>query len=307
MKERIVIVFLIFCIFSLCSCATTGIHSRERQYNKARTLLADEEFNKTIEYLSPKIEDQEDWRYYFYRGFAYYYQNDYVHALADFNRAITLEDQYPLLFVNRGNVYFKSGLPRKALEDYQQGLTHFDVADREKVLNGLVFQKKDIEGDFLEQTITNESIEGKRGKAILLYNMGFVYEDMKDMKDAFKHYTLSLETDNTYVPAYYRRGIAYLKKKQLTKALDDFNEAIRLAPQHASLYCIRGETYRGLKQYDRALTDFDRALSRNTQFARAYYCRSLTLKALDRGQEAKSDFLQALELGFKPSKSKIII
>jgi len=294
-------------MFSLCGCATTRLHSREYHYNKARELLQNEEYNETVEYLTEKTENWGDWRCYFYRGFAYYYLNNYDQALTDFNMAIAMEDRYPLLFANRGNVYFKLGKSQSAIADYQKAIELFDVKDREKVISGVVFQKKDIQGDFLEQSITNESIEGNRGKALLLYNMGYVYENSKDMKDALTHYTRSIEMDDTYVPAYYRRGITYLKKNELAHALDDFNKALALAPEHAALYCIRGETYRGLKQYDHALADFDKALSLNPDFGRAYYCRSLTLKVVDRGREAKSDFLKALELGFKPSKSGIII
>jgi len=288
-------------------CATTGFHSREYHYNKARELLEGERYTDAVDYLTAEAKKCDDWRFYFYRGFAYYYLDKYDKALTDYNMAIAMEDEYPLLFANRGNTYFKLGKSNKAIDDYERGIELFDKGTRERIIRGVVFQRKDIKGDYLEQAITDETIEGKRGKAVLFYNIGYVYENKKDIKDTIINYDLAIETDDTYVPAYYRRGMTYLKKNELDKALDDFSRAVLLSPDQASLYCIRGETYRAMKKYDLALANFSKAISLNPNFGRAYYCRSLTLKVLDRGDEAKVDFLKSLELGFKPSKSEIVL
>ena len=66
-----VFALLLLVVFVCTGCSTTRVHKREIQYIKARDLLEEERYKDAVAYLNDKLEEVEDWRYYYYRAFAY--------------------------------------------------------------------------------------------------------------------------------------------------------------------------------------------------------------------------------------------
>jgi len=226
--------------------------------------------------------------------------------MKDFNKAIELEENYPLLYANRANIYFKNGKYNNALADYTKALEIIDEGECE-IIGGVVMQKKDIQGDLFEQTVDDTSICGESGRAVLLYNIGLTHENRKDLVDAENYYAQSIETNAEYAPAYYSHGILQLRKGEFDAALANFDKAVELVPDHASVYCIRGETLRVLEQPAQALEDFNKAIELNPEFGRAFFCRSLVYKEKGEMELAKQDFEASKGLKFKAKKHKLVL
>jgi len=300
-----VMVSLVGMVF-LTGCSTTKPYARERQYEKVRSMLEDREFSDAADYATKKLEAGDDWRLLFYRAFAFYHLDDYDNARADFDRALALEDAYPLLYVNRGNLNARLGAYDEALADYAAAVTAFDAKDREQILGGVIFQKKDITGETLDFTIDSRAVEGAYGKAFAYYNSGLVYEKKKDLESARAAYNQSLDCDATFVPSLYARGVVALRLGTYDAAAADFTAALGEAPAYASIWCMRGEAYRALGKNEDAVRDYSEALVRNPEFGRAYYCRGLAYEALGEEARAVADFQCAERLGFDPAREQFL-
>lgn len=298
---------LCLCVSFFSACSTTRLSKNESNYARAREYLEKGQNDEAIELLDEALRQDKDWRYFFYRAMAYQFKGQMVSALGDFNEAAEREDSYPLIFANRGNVHVALGHYEKAFADYERAATLFDKKDRLQIIGGVIIQKRDVEGDLLDKTVTHDVIEEDTGKATVLFNMGLVNELQKDLKEALLYYSKAIAVDENYVMPYYRRGMLYMRRGLFEKALGDFDKAIELKPDYAALYCVRGEVYRLQEEYLKALADFDSALNLNPQFGRAYFCRSLTLKKLGKDIESKQDFMRSKTLGFEPKDHKFFI
>ncbi|MBU6452899.1 MAG: tetratricopeptide repeat protein [Cyanobacteria bacterium REEB67] len=68
------------------------------------------------------------------RGTAHSELKEYTAALADFDRAITLDSKSHLAYNNRGVVFFRQGQPEKAIPDFDKALA-LDINDKYAVVN----------------------------------------------------------------------------------------------------------------------------------------------------------------------------
>ena len=62
---------------------------------------------------------------------------------------------------------------------------------------------------------------------------------------------------------YANRGVEFIHKKNIDDALSDFNQAIKLKPDYAMAYNNRGYAYSAKGDFDRAKADYYKALSLN--------------------------------------------
>jgi tetratricopeptide (TPR) repeat protein len=173
------------------------------------------------------------------RGAEYYQQQDYDHAIADFNDGIKLDPRYALAFYNRGLAY-------KAKQDYDHALADY-----------------------------GEAIKLDPEYALAFRGRGNAYYAMQDYDRALTDYNEAIKLDPDSAVEFNNRGNAYYAKQDYDHAIADYNEAIKLDPKYALAFYNRGLIYSTTQDYDRAIAEFTEAIKLNPKYAKALYKRGL--------------------------------
>jgi Flp pilus assembly protein TadD len=138
-------------------------------------------FDAAIEILNKAISlidyDPEAWNYL---GVAYYHKGSYEDALKAYDRALALDENYPVVFNNLGSLHFSVFLKTKEKASYDQAVANFRRAieldpSYPSAYNGLGVALRQA-GD-LDGAIANweKAVEIKPDYAFALYNLGLGY------------------------------------------------------------------------------------------------------------------------------------
>jgi tetratricopeptide (TPR) repeat protein len=152
-----------------------------------------------------------------------YKKGDLQGAIADLDKAITLNPNYAEAYNSRGLTY-------RALKNYQRAIADYDKA-----------------------VALNPTL------ALAYTNRGILYHALKDYPKAIADFDKAIEINANHTYAYNSRGNTYAELKEPAKAIADYTKAIEINPEYANAYYNRGNTYAELKDFPRAVMDYRKA------------------------------------------------
>ncbi len=331
---------------------------KNAQYYNARGLQYGslEDYKKAIEDITEAIRlDDKSVLYYAFRGIAYLGLKEYKQAISDLTETIrrdpknapytvrglrysefkdnkifisSYNKQISLVYVTRGNTYFKLKEYKQAIDDYTQaikldpknaiyynarGTTYSQLKDYKQAIDDYsqaikidpkdafyygsrgftYFQLKDY-----KQAIDDysQAIKLDPKKAIYYNARGTTYSQLKDYKQAINDYTQAIKLDPKDALYYQLRGYTYLQLKDYKQAINDYTQAIKIDPKNAIYYGARGDAYFQLKDYKQAIDDYSQAIKLKPDFTEAYYSRGTAHYFLKDYQQAINDWNQAIKL-----------
>ncbi len=239
---------------------------------------------------------------YWYRGICYERLDRPETALADFDRAISLQErsandlkpEAPIFYRGRGRIHRQLGNLPAALADY------------------------------------NLIISMKSPRASIYTERAEIHRIQGNYELAIADWTQAIDLNPQSLAAYFQRGLAHLELGNFSEAIADFDRVIALDPQHRAAYiqrqwhyfrqgnydlaikncqqvlefaadCCRSNyllgviyTRSGLENY--AIDYLTRALDRHPDYLAARYYRGITYYALGKIPEASIDFDLAIAL-----------
>jgi tetratricopeptide (TPR) repeat protein len=228
------------------------------------------------------------------RGVAYYEKGDLDRAMADFDKAITLDPKSARAYVDRAIIYEAKGQLDRAIAEDDQAIAldpKFDIAYNNRC--SYYTTKGDSDHALAD---CNQAITLNPTYALAYTNRGWAYYGKGDYDRAITDYDRSITLDPKYARAYTNRGIAYFAKKNYDRAIADYDQAIALEPKYAVAYDNRGLVYDAKGDYDRAIADFDRSITLDPKNARFYDNRGFAYDAKGDYDRAIADFDQAIAL-----------
>ena len=160
------------------------------------------------------------------RGLVYYKAGQFDRAVADFQKAVTLQSSYIDAYSNLGMALFKIGRFDEAIETFDAALA-LDPANykaynnRALVLGAMGKFDKAVE-DY------NRVIALKPTSPQAYYNLGALHAQNGFFDQAIKYFTQSITVDPEYADAYNNRGNLYWKLGRNDLALADFQKACNL-------------------------------------------------------------------------------
>jgi tetratricopeptide (TPR) repeat protein len=217
-----------------------------------QTQLADLDVQDILQILTvPKTAEE-----YEARCFAIIYQSEPADALADCTRAIELAPRDSLAYYSRGRAYAYKKNPdyeraiadySKAIEIEQQNLSAY--MDRAYVYRIKELYDKEI-ADYTRVIVNNPRYARaykERGVTYSLYKT--------DYDNAIADFTKAIEINPRDIEAYNDRANAYSYKNEYDRAIADYTKIIEIDPKNAQSYENRGLVY--LKKGDQARANAD--------------------------------------------------
>jgi tetratricopeptide (TPR) repeat protein len=198
---------------------------------------------------------------YFARGNAWANQKEFNKSIEDYDRALSIDDNFFEALVNRGYSYYY-------LKEYDEAISDFSLA----------ISKNNKNSDFYL----------KRGKAN--YESKRFSEALKD----FDHAIFLDETDST---SYNWRGCTWFANGKFQKAQKDYFKAIELDPEESAPYYNIGLIKFNQKKYSEAIEYFTASIERRTNATNAYRLRAEAHQNTGDYIEAIKDYETYLKLG----------
>ena len=102
-------------------------------------------------------------------------------------------------------------------------------------------------------------------------NLGDYFLRNNDLKNAIKHYNISIQKDSLLFPVYTNLATAYSMSSNNQKALETLAKLIELDPQNSRAYYLRALLHYELKEEEKAIADFKKSIEINPNDSRSYY------------------------------------
>ena len=231
---------------------------------------------------------------YLNRGLAYFSQGDYQRAIDDYNKALKINPQSALAYSNRGLAYLSRGDYQQAIDDFNQVLK-IDPQFANAYLNrGIAYLARRDYQQAIDDFNRVLKIDPQFANAYL--NRGSAYDEQGDYQQAIDDYNRALKINPQSANAYLNRGTAYQKQGNYQQAIDDYNQALKINPQSALPYSNRGAAYFKQRDYQRAIDDFNQVIQTNPQLAIPYMNRGVAYKEQGNYQRAIDDYNRALKI-----------
>ncbi len=191
------------------------------------------DYTEAIRIVKPTLEElpkEQSAGIYNDRGFSYFLNSDFNHAIADYTKALQFKQDFAAAYFNRGDAYVIQQMYDNAIADYNEVIR----------------------------------LEPKNPQAY--YLRGFAHFGKEEYDLAIADCTEAIRLDPIYAVAYIERGVAYYRKAEYDLALADFTEAIRLVPNYGVAYSERCRVYYNKEEYDKAWEDVNKAQSLGFEF-----------------------------------------
>ncbi|MGK7933710.1 MAG: tetratricopeptide repeat protein [Microcystaceae cyanobacterium] len=238
------------------------------------------------------------------RGKIYYEQQKWDLALADFNKSIELNPDFPLVYSNRGDIYRTQKKCDLALADYNKVIASNINSDYKKYVQKMGIQcYKDRAIDHVKQqkwdlalTDFSKVIELNPSGALDYMNRGNVYKELQQYNLALEDFSTAIQLEPKQTLLYSKRGNLYVTLQKWNLAIADFSKMIELDPNDAKAYYSRGEIHKNFRKWDLALTDFDKAIQLNPNYPPFYTNRGAIYAQQQKWELALKDFNKAIKL-----------
>lgn len=288
---------VLFCAISsnrFCLAADSEIFKTSEELMEAGNYQgALEEINKIL------LSDPANSQAYFNRGYTYVKLEDYDKAIADYSKAIELDDIFSVRFL-RAKAYLEVGQLDKAIEDYTVGIDQKNYWRKNLSAINNPDQKTLEEMKKMEDLVAADDEE-----VTAYYFRGAAYEDKGDSRKAIRDYSAAINLKSDFLAIaelYSARAMAYLNMNQPSKALADANKAVELKPGSKNVYLARAFSHLAMDEYDKALEDSYKAVPgeiEDESFNGVYHIRASAYLHKGNFEKSAANVKKAQELGYE--------
>jgi tetratricopeptide (TPR) repeat protein len=251
-----------------------------------------------------------------YKTSAAFMKSQYDSAMAEYDRALSLDSFQVQAFVNRGLVREVLHDTEKAIEDYTKAIknkpSYADAYIKRAATYKSLGKFKQALADYtaaIERDSGSYLFDPTLHFSNAYFGRGNVYYQTGEFEKAVADYDSSLKLSPNNSLAFLNRGRALGDAQQYDSAIASYTRAITLlspreyngAQEHA--YFGRGLVYNLTRQFDKAIIDFNKAIQMNPIDFYAYFQRGNAEKALNKLDDAKADYTTALRFQKLAAKS----
>jgi len=258
-------------------CTGLAPNHAEEYYNEGVALSNDGRYDEAIAEYNKAIEiDQNYTNAYVNLGYAYLTKKQYDLSITNYTKAIELDPEQRTAYNGRGAAYLHTKRYNSAALDFNKSIELDPSATQ--VYTNL---------DYVTNMLTQASE----------YNLqGATLADTGEYDEAFDSFCNAIEVYPYYPAAYANRGIICMLGGRYDLAITEFNSALKLSPDYALAYSGRGAAYIFAERYEEAITDLDKALEIDPDEATDWNNKGVALEQLGEYEEASDAYDRALQL-----------
>ena len=130
----------------------------------------------------------------------------------------------------------------------------------------------------------------------IFYNLGIVYEKMKNFPKAKEAYLKALELEPEYQDAIYNLGLVYTELREYDFAIECFNNILENDPEDSNSYFNLGLVYFKKNNLIQAIENFQKTIDINDEDLYAHFYIGNILKEFGDLEAAKEKFEKVIEL-----------
>jgi len=264
---------------------------------------------------TPQTSDE-----FFAVGNNFFKAHQYKNALNAYNNSIKMRPDNAAAYLMRGAAYQNNGENDEAIADYSKAielnqgeyLAYYRRADIYKQL-----QKADLAQADQDEFNKRFAAVAKPLDAREFYDRAIYFEDRAFFDDAIELYTQSikldpqLNKDSASLSAYEKRGDLYLLQDKHKESLEDFSLAADVQPNRLELYNKRGDILNeyfsnindvydgGFRYYSTVITRAADLKEKPEVLSHAYQNRGAIYKDKGEYEKAIADLNKAIELAPK--------
>ncbi|MDY7033129.1 MAG: tetratricopeptide repeat protein, partial [Thermodesulfobacteriota bacterium] len=201
---------------------------------------------------------------YYYRGMCEFEQRDYIEAIERFHDVLKNESDE----VSLGDVYFYAGLSHIHIEEYDDGLSMMNQAEKFFSNKSIVYYYIGIchlglealtsALDSLNKALASDPREEDMGN--ILFYLGHCYKEMGRYRKAILELEKARETDDMREDIHNLMGFCYFKLKEHHSAIECFRKAVAINPTSAIDYANIGVNLREIGEVSEAILMLKKAL-----------------------------------------------
>ena len=194
------------------------------------------------------------------RGTAYYHQEDFEKAIADYNQAIARNSKDAIAYAGRGMSHFKQNDLDDAIADLHHAVR---LNPNSAAIYHHLVDAYWSKGDW-DNVITNATqiIRVNPSQSAWACDIrGSAYREKGDLDRALKEFETAIRLSPNWDAPHEDHGIILSRKGDLDGAIADLNEAIRLNPKRDGFYYTRAAIYREKGDWDADIANWTEAIA----------------------------------------------
>ncbi len=250
-------------------------------------------------------------------------------AVANFERAITVNPSFEPAYLAQASVYESRQEKGKAIAVFQKYLSQVNPRNREirqhliqlyittkdyaaglaELENMLEDNPGDLDAQLRMALIYGEKkefakaisqlteiLKAKPAELKVRDYLGYLYEEMKDFPKAMETYRYNIHLDPRFADSHIHLGVLLYRLKQFPEAVTHLNEAVRLLPKQPEPHIVLGLAHLQSEQFDKASQAFEEGIRHNPKNADLHFNLGTAYDKLNRFDDVERAMETALSI-----------
>ena len=217
-------------------------------------------------------------------------------ALADYERALTIDGKDTFALAGRARVWGNTGQNASAVDDYTAAIHISPKAAHLHFGRGFDYFLLNYTGRPRESRVSPKPSASMIKCLISIIIVHSAGAEKREFDKAIADCDEVIRRRPRDAEAYGKRALAWQSTGDLEKAIHDFSEAIRLSPRDPFLLGHRALAWKSRNELEHAIDDYTAAIKIDPTHARHFYLRGLTWLDLGNHDKAIADFTDAIKI-----------
>lgn len=233
-------------------------------YQRSGTKFEKGVLDSAIAYINYAVLIDKDMASYrFALGEYYFSKPDYRQAIENYDKAISLDEQYLQAFIRRGEARYRIGDYLQASEDYQHALklSPQHLLAQKGAADSYFALKEFAKAAAAYETCLKMAAAARPSPSPLVLadiysGLSSAFYETGDYEKALNNAKNAVKNNKALAEAWFNRGRSYYKQNQLSDAIEDLNKAVSMMDNRYQWHYALAIAYQDKKDLSNAAIQY---------------------------------------------------